>query len=79
MARILHHTGTSVDGMLMHFKNKKITIMEDGDGNRISDKEARAFLAECKAKGWKKFPNGECEGFDHFDKGCPGHEIKEDV
>lgn len=52
--------------------------MEDGKGNRISDAEARTFLAECKAKGWKTFPNGECEGYDPFVNGCPGHEVKED-
>lgn len=31
------------------------------------------------AKGWKKIPCGDCEGFDHFENGCPGHPILDEV
>lgn len=51
--------------------------MEDDDGRPVSDREARAYLAECQAKGWKLIPCGNCEGFDPFEHGCPGHEIED--
>lgn len=44
----------------------------------MSDSEARKFLAEWLAKVWKKIPCGDCEGFDHFENGCPGHPILDD-
>ncbi len=72
-----HHMSVNIEGMLSYHKRKKITYMQDDDGNRISDAEARAYLYECLAKGYKLMPNDECEGFDPFGKGCPGHEIKE--
>lgn len=70
------HMSMNIDGCLRNCKRKKITFMEDDSGNFISDTEARKYLNECLAKGWKLIPIGsDCEGFDHFGGGCPGHPI----
>lgn len=67
-----------IEGLLQHCKRKKITFMQHDDGRRMTDTEARTYIAECQAKGWKLLPTGDCEGFDPFGKGCPGHPIPED-
>lgn len=71
-----HHTCLSIEGCLNYHKRKKINYFQDENGNTISDQKARIYLAECQNKGWKVIPMGEeCEGFDYFGKGCPGHLI----
>lgn len=75
--RTKHHMSANIEGMLRYHKRKKITYMEDDNGRPLSDKEARAYLQECLAKGWKLIPCGNCEGFDPFGKGCPGHPVEE--
>jgi len=71
----IHHMCMSIEGCLRNHKGRKIKIFNNEDGSQTSDKDARAFLAECQAKGWKVIPMGEaCEGFDYFGHGCPGHE-----
>lgn len=52
--------------------------MEDEKGNELSDSQARAEIAKLQAKGHKLIPGGDCEGFDPFGGGCPGHPIKDD-
>jgi hypothetical protein len=70
------HMCMNIEGCLRNNKGRKIKIFEDENGNFISDKKAREYLAECQAKGWKVIPIGEpCEGFDYFVGGCPGHLI----
>lgn len=65
-------------GILRNYKRKKINIFSDDNGRELSDKEARQYIAELQAKGHKLMPmSSDCEGFDHFGGGCPGHEIKE--
>ena len=69
-----YHMGMNIEGCLRNYRGRKIKIFTNDDGSQISDKEARKYLAECQAKGWKVIPFGElCEGFDYFGKGCPGH------
>lgn len=71
------HMSINIAGLLRNYKNKKINIFDDDNGRQISDMEARKYLAECQAKGWKLIPmggEGVCEGFDFFGGGCPGHE-----
>lgn len=72
-----HHMAVNIEGMLRFHHRKKITVMEDDNGRRLSDYEARKYLQECLAKGYKLMPNSECDGFDPFGKGCPGHVIEE--
>lgn len=64
----------SIEGMLRHYKGKKITFFQHDDGTPMTDREARHYIGQCLAKGWKLIPStDECEGFDPFGKGCPGH------
>jgi hypothetical protein len=76
--RTKHHMAVNIQGLLNFHGRKKIRCMEDDDGNPVSDAEARAYLAECQAKGYKLIPRTDCEGFDPFGKGCPGHPVKEE-
>jgi hypothetical protein len=76
--KVKHHMAINIEGMLRYHKRKKITYMEDDDGKRLTDQQARVYLYECQLKGWKLIPcSNECEGFDPFGKGCPGHPIEE--
>lgn len=69
-----HHMCMSIEGCLRNYKGRKIKIFNNDDGSMATDQQARAYLAECQAKGWKVIPMGEaCEGFDYFGNGCPGH------
>ena len=63
------HMSMNIEGCLRNHKRKKIKIFDDKDGNQISDKDARAYLAECQSKGWKLIPLGECPTFD-YQEGC---------
>jgi hypothetical protein len=74
--QVKHHMCMSIEGCLRNHKGKKIKIFTNDDGSETSDKDARAYLAECQAKGWKVIPFGKpCEGFNYFGHGCPGHFI----
>lgn len=69
-----YHVCMSIEGCLRNNKGRKIKFFSDENGNETSDKDARAYLAECQSKGWKVIPIDEaCEGFDYFGHGCPGH------
>lgn len=52
--------------------------MEDDNGRILSDSEARTEIARLQALGHKLMPCGDCEGFDPFGGGCPGHPIEDD-
>ena len=76
--KTIRHMSANIAGMLRNFKGRSMSgIMEDENGREMSDKEARKYLAECQAKGWKKIPCGDCEDFDPFERGCPGHPVTE--
>lgn len=73
-----HHMAVDIQGMLNAHKGKKITIMEDDNGNKLTDQQARIHLSNLQILGHKLMCcSSECEGFDPFEKGCPGHEIIE--
>lgn len=73
-----YHMSMNINGLLRNYKRKKINFFEDDNGRPLSDKEAREHIAELQAKGHKLMPmSDECEGFDPFGVGCPGHERKE--
>lgn len=63
--------------MLRNYEGKSMQGFFDIDGRPATDEEVRQYLAECLAKGWKKIPGGDCEAFDHFGGGCPGHLVEE--
>lgn len=77
--RKIHHMCTNIDGLLRNMKGKKINFLSDENGREMSDKEARSAIAELKAKGHKLIPSGECEGFDPFGGGCPGHDVPDET
>ncbi len=66
----------NIEGLLRNYKRKKITFLEDDNGRLLSDREARAEIAKLQAIGHKLI--GNCEGFDPFGGGCPGHLIPDD-
>jgi len=77
MAKQRRHMCTNIEGLLRHYKGRKITFCTGDDGRTLSDKEARAEIAKLQALGHKLIPSGECEGFDPFGGGCPGHIIED--
>ena len=72
------HLCTNIEGLLRNMKGKKITFFDDEDGKPLTDKQVRANIAELQAKGHKLIGSDDCEGFDPFGGGCPGHPIEED-
>jgi len=70
---------TNIEGLLRNMKGKKINFITGDDGKTLSDKEARKAIAELQAKGHKLIPSGDCEGFDPFGGGCPGHQIPDEA
>ena len=56
---------------------QKLNFFEDDNGNPLTEEQAKSILLELQSKGHKLAPFGECEGFDPFGKGCPGHEQKD--
>lgn len=52
-----HHMCMSIEGCLRNHRGRKIKIFNNEDGSQTSDKEARAYLAECQAKEWKVIPH----------------------
>jgi hypothetical protein len=70
---VRRHLSTNIQGMLKNMKGRKIHFLSGDDGKPLTDQEARAAIAELIAKGHKLIPSGDCEGFDPFGGGCPGH------
>ena len=76
--RSIRHMSTNIEGLLRNFKGKKITFLDDDNGKPLTDKQARIELAKLQALGYKLIPNDNCEGFDPFGGGCPGHPIEDE-
>lgn len=73
-----HHMSVNIKGLLRNYKNRKMNgLLVDEEGKGLSDSEARAFLNECLSKGMKLIPTHNCEGFDPYENGCPGHPIQD--
>jgi hypothetical protein len=79
MKNVKFHMSVNIEGLLRNYKRRKINIMEDDNGNKLTDAEARAEIARLQSLGHKLMPTAECEGFDPFGGGCPGHPIDGDV
>ncbi len=76
--RIKWHCSYNIAGLLRQVDaGEKLIFFEDDNGNPISHLEAKSIVLNLKAQGHKLLPVGDCEGFDPFGKGCPGHEQKE--
>lgn len=73
------HLSTNIEEVLRNYKRRKMTLLlDDENGNPMSDKDIRQTLSELQAKGNKLIGSKNCEGFDHFGGGCPGHPIEDD-
>ena len=70
--------GVNIQGLLNHYKNKSLDgLLQDDKGVNLNHQQAVIALHNFQVDGFKLIPNHNCEGFDPFDKGCPGHEIKD--
>ena len=67
------HMSVNIEGLLRNSRGRKINILEDDNGRTLTDKQARAEIARLQKLGHKLIPCGDCEGFDPFGGGCPGH------
>ena len=70
------HLCVDIEGMLRIHKKKGSLerMMTDNEtGRYLSDAEAREYLNECLAKGWRVLPMTECDNFD-YQTGCQGHD-----
>jgi hypothetical protein len=77
MAKIKYHLSTNIEGLLRNMRGRKINFFENGKGGFMSDKQAREEIAKLQALGHKLIPSADCEGFDPFGGGCPGHPYEE--
>lgn len=71
----IFHMKQSIAGCLRNNCVGTIDFLEDGNGKPLSDAEARIELNKLLEAGHTVMPVGDdCEGFDVFGGGCPGHE-----
>ena len=71
----IFHLKQSIAGCLRNNRVGTIDFLEDGNGKPLSDSEARIELNKLLEAGHTVMPVGtDCEGFDVFGGGCPGHE-----
>jgi hypothetical protein len=72
------HMSADIRGMLNNHSRKGSLkgVFKDDNGRPISDYEAREYLYDCLAKGWKVIPMGDCDNFD-YQTGCKGHSTQE--
>ena len=79
MPRTIHHMSVNLKGLLRNYKGKKINIMQDDNGRVLSDAEARLHILNLMVQGHKLMScSNDCEGFDPFEKGCPGHPVADE-
>lgn len=78
MTTVKHHMAVNLEGLLRNFKGRKINILSDDNGRQLTDKEAREHIAGLQLLGHKLMCcSSDCDGFDPFDGGCPGHPKKD--
>jgi len=72
------HMSLNIEGFLRHNKRKNLDgFFTDENGVPMSHGKATIMLHNAQIDGWKLIPCGDCEGFDHFGGGCPGHPVEE--
>jgi hypothetical protein len=80
MPKSTYHMSVNLEGLLRHYKRKKINIITDDNGRQLSDAEARLHIHNLMAQGHKLMCcSNNCEGFDPFEKGCLGHAVPDDA
>lgn len=71
----VRHMCADIRGMLNNHRRKgslKGIFKNEETGQSLSDDEAREYLYDCLAKGWRVLPMGGCDNFD-YQTGCKGH------
>lgn len=71
------HMSVNIEYLLLNYKRKKINFFTDDNGRTLSNTEARIEIARLQKLGHKLIPCGDCDGFDPFGGGCPGHKIED--
>ena len=68
------HMCADIRGMLKNNTRKDSLkgALKDDTGRALSRDEARDYLYDCLAKGWRVIPYGDCDNFD-YQTGCQGH------
>lgn len=73
---MMWHMCADIRGMLHNHSRKnslKNVFRDEKTGRMLSDFEAREYLYDCLAKGWRVIPMSNCNNFDYH-TGCKGHE-----
>lgn len=69
-----YHVSLDVAGALRNWRARewKGVVTDPATGRKLTPDEFKDLLLEQLAKGVRRLPYGECEGFS-TDTGCPGH------
>ena len=72
------HMCIDIRGFLNFYRNKSMAYLmtDEKTGRYLTSKQAREYLEDCLANGWRVLPLGDCDNFDHM-TGCKGHPVKE--
>lgn len=70
-----HHLRVEIRGVLWDALDKSQLhgMFRSGDGRTLSAREAFDTLVDKLQQGHRFIQCGNCEGFDPFEKACPGH------
>ncbi|HEY1033974.1 MAG TPA: hypothetical protein VGE09_03220 [Pseudoxanthomonas sp.] len=70
-----HHLRVDIKGVLWEAldKSKLHGMFQSGDGHTLNAREAFNELIDKLRQGHRFIKCGDCDGFDPFEKGCPGH------
>ena len=78
--KTIRHMSVNLQCLLDNYKRREINIMEDDNGNTLTDLEARKEIAKLQAMGHKLMCcSSNCKGFDPFGGGCPGHPCEDEL
>jgi len=70
MKETLLHMSVNLKGLLRNTGKKSMKgFFTDDNGNELSDKDARKYVFDCIARGWRVIPMGDCPNFD-YQEGC---------
>lgn len=72
------HMAINIRGMIEHYRRKSMRGVITDNGRPLSDEDARNYLYDLLAKGYKIMPmcdEKDCPEFDYFGGGCPGHDV----
>lgn len=69
------HMCLDLRGALMNWTDRQWRgVLSDDNGRVLSPKEAKLYLMDEIAKGYRVIPCSPCDNFD-YQKGCLGHDV----